>query len=355
MTERSAAAAEGARVPREMGYRMPAEWEPHEAVWFSWPHDPESFPDLPAVERAYVETLRVLHAGERIRLLVLDDAARARVQALLRAGGVSLDRVRFYTRAYADVWFRDYGPIYVSAPGRPLAMTHWRFNAWGGKYEALMADTRIPEAILREHPMPCFRPGLVLEGGSIDVDGAGTALTTEQCLLAPTRNPGLGRDGIERALRDYLGAERCVWLGEGIVGDDTDGHVDDIARFVSRGAVVCAVEEDPADENYKPLQDNLRRLRLAKDRAGRALNVVELPMPGPVLTREGRRLPASYANFFIGNRAVAVPVFGHANDARALEVLRRLFPGREVVGVRCEAWVHGLGTIHCSSQQVPAA
>ena len=336
-------------TPRSLGYRMPAEWEPHEAVWLSWPHDTESFPDLAAVEKVYREIIRALEFGEKIHLFVTDADMQTRVRDLLAGVGVDLGRVRFFLEPYADVWFRDYGPLFVvNREERRLAMTRWIFNAWGGKYETLARDTKIPDIILRAMPMPCFRPGIILEGGSIDVNGAGTLLTTEQCLLNKNRNPHLGRRDIEAALRDYLGAERVVWLGEGVAGDDTDGHVDDIARFVSEDTVVCACEEDPTDENHKPLEDNTRRLKSA------GLNVVRLPMPGPVLRRDGGRLPASYSNFLIGNRRVLVPVFGHANDEKALRVLRGLFPGREVVGIRCEALVHGLGAIHCISQQQPS-
>lgn len=355
MTKTAKRAGRVRETPRALGYRMPAEWDPHEAIWLSWPHDTDSFPELERVEAAYAELVRVLHADEEIRLFVTCEAMRRRVEGLLKGARIALDRVRFYEASYADVWFRDYGPIYVRhSEKRSLAMTHWIFNAWGEKYDTLMPDTRLPELILEKHPMPCFRPGIVLEGGSIEVNGKGTLITTEQCLLNKNRNPGLDRPSIERYLGEYLGVDRVIWLGEGVAGDDTDGHVDDIARFVSEDTVVCVREEDPSDPNHGVLEDNWKRLRAVRGPDGLPLNLVELPMPGPVLRKDGSRLPASYANFYIGNRTVAVPVFGHPSDERALETLRSLFPGRRVRGIDCRDVVHGLGTLHCVSQQHPA-
>ncbi len=239
-----------------------------------------------------------------------------------------------------------------------LAFNDWRFNAWGNKYDVLKQDDRVPMLLERVLNIPRFEPGIVMEGGSIEVNGTGCVLTTEQCLLNPNRNPQLSREEIEQYLKDYLGAQKVLWLGEGIVGDDTDGHVDDIARFVGPNVIACAVEEDPADANYHLLQDNLRRLRRMTDVRGRSFEIVTLPMPGVVGgtstdSRNLDRLPASYANFYIGNGVLLAPVFGHANDTCALEVLQRLFPDRRVVGINCEPLVWGMGTIHCVTQQQP--
>jgi agmatine deiminase len=275
------------------------------------------------------------------------------VQALLAAAGVPLDRVRLHEVLTDDAWMRDHGPTFITR-GAELALVDWIYNAWGGKYPPWENDDRVPRALEALLGAPRFAPGLVLEGGSIDVDGAGTLLTTEQCLLNPNRNPGRSRADIERALCDYLGARRILWLGDGILGDDTDGHVDDLTRFVAPATVVTVVEDDPADANYAALRDNLQRLRTMRDAGERPLRIVTLPMPTPV-EYDGQRLPASYANFYIGNAVVLVPVFDCANDARALATLREVFPTRRVVGITATDMVWGLGAFHCVTQQQPAA
>jgi len=343
------------KTPRDLGYRMPAEWEPHEAVWLAWPHDPVTFVKrIPQVEETYLQIIQALHGNEDVHLSVTDGRMRARVAESLGNGNVDLRRIHFHIYDHVDVWFRDYGPVFVIRPEESkLAMVHWVFNAWGGKYDALIKDTRIPALIHRELKIPCFTPGMALEGGSIDVNGRGTLLTTEQCLLNPNRNPGFTRGKIERRLMDYLGVRHIVWLKQGIEGDDTDGHIDDIARFVNPATVVCAYEEDEEDKNFPILHENYERLLAARDQDGNKLSVIKLPMPG-VLQAEEVRLPASYANFYIGNRTVLVPAFGHANDAQVLDILQALFPDRKVMGIRCEDLVHGLGAIHCITQQQPA-
>ena len=343
------------KTPRGLGYRMPAEWEPHEAVWLAWPHDPVTFPDrVPVVEETYVRIIQALHGHEDVHLSVTDDRMKTRVAERLGKGNMDLRKIHFHIYDHVDVWFRDYGPIFVVKPeGKRLAMVHWEFNAWGGKYEALIKDTRIPALIRQEMKIPCYAPGMVLEGGSIDVNGRGTLLTTEQCLLNPNRNPGLSREEIEERIMGYLGVRHIIWLKQGIAGDDTDGHIDDIARFVNPTTVVCAYEEDEGDKNFPILHENYERLLASRDQDGNKLAVVKLPMPGLVSGNEGR-LPASYANFYIGNRTVLVPTFGHAKDARALEILQSLFHGREVVGIPCNDLGYGLGTLHCITQQQPA-
>jgi agmatine deiminase len=293
--------------------------------------------------------------GQDVGLLV--DGPEAREEAIgdLVGFGVDAGRVRIVEIPTADTWIRDYGPTFLlNDETGEVGMVEWQFNAWGGKYDDLIPDDGLPSRLNRHLGLRVWNPGVVMEGGSIEVNGRGTVLTTTQCLLNPNRNPGLDRAGIERVLTDYLNAPNVLWLGEGIVGDDTDGHIDDIARFVDETTIVCAIEGDPDDANHALLHENYRRLEGFRDQDHRAFRIATLPMPDPVVADDGARLPASYANFTIGNRVVLVPVFDQlAKDARALEVLRGLFPSRGVVGIDCRAMVHGLGTIHCSSQQQP--
>jgi agmatine deiminase len=329
---------------------MPAEWEPQEAVWLTWPHNEITWPGglLAKVERSYIEIIRALHSGQRIKLLVKDLDSEARVRLTLDKEGVALSQVFFVLIAAQDSWIRDYGPTFVVNGGRrQLAMVKWTFNAWGNKYDDLIGDDRIPGEMNKTLRLPIFEPGIVLEGGSIEVNGAGAVLTTEQCLLSKNRNPNLSRAEIEDYLKEYLNVSTVLWLRQGIAGDDTDGHIDDIARFISADTVLCAFEDDPADDNYAILTENYQRLMAF------GLNVVKLPMPGYIGDRHAR-LPASYANFYIGNSAVVVPVFGHANDRRALEIIQQCFPSRQAVGVNAAAMACGLGTIHCCSQQEPS-
>ncbi|ABN57964.1 MULTISPECIES: agmatine deiminase family protein [Methanoculleus] len=342
------------RTPAVSGYRMPAEWEPHDAVWLSWPHDRETFPDLAAVEGIYVEIIAALRGSETVNLLVTDEKMHIRVKAMLEEEGVDTAGIRFHLADYADVWFRDYGPTFlVDRKAGNLAMVNWTFNAWGEKYTELMEDTRIPLAMNREMEIPIFTPGFVLEGGSVEVNGCGTVITTEACLLNPNRNPHLSREEIEAYLEAYLGAGHVIWLKQGIAGDDTDGHVDDIARFVDERTVLCALEENEDDENYAALQENYEFLLSSTDQDGNPLTVIPLPMPGRVGGAE--RLPASYANFYIGNTVVLVPVFKHPNDGIAMARIQQAFPDREVVGIDCTAMVAGFGAIHCISQQQPSS
>jgi agmatine deiminase len=343
-------------TPTSLGYRMPAEWEPHAATWLSWPHDPATFPGrVDAVEETYREMIRALSKHERVNLLVKDEDTHERVQRW--AADESIRSLALWDVPTADVWFRDYGPLFVKRQTEAaveVAMTKWRFNAWGDKYESLLPDDGVPRRLQPHLGLPMFEAGIVMEGGSLDVNGRGTLLTTEQCLLNPNRNPGLARDQIEQKLRDHLGVRHVLWLGEGIEGDDTDGHVDDVARFVGPSVVVAAVEEDEEDPNHAPLQANLKRLRGMRDESGNALAVVELPMPGHFGDEEGR-LPASYANFYVANRVVLLPVFRHANDERATRIVQKLFPTRTVVPIYAGDLVYGMGTFHCVTQQQPLA
>lgn len=340
-------------TPGNRGFLMPAEWEPHEAVWLSWPHNPVTFPDIPAVEEAYFELITRLHTSDRIEIFVPTAVIHRRVRSRLREKGVDLDRVILHTNDYSDVWIRDYGPTFVlnRALGE-VAMVRWNFNAWGGKYDDQIRDGRIPQLMNRWMNLPVYEPGIVLEGGSIDVNGKGTVLTTRSCLLNPNRNPHLSADEIEEKLREYLGVEKIIWLNDGIVGDDTDGHIDDIARFVNPTTVVCAYETDVADANYPALHDNYEILRQSSDQNGRPLSVIKLPMPAKV-EADGERYPASYTNFYIGNTVVIVPIFNDPNDEEAIRILKEIFPGREVIGINARAMVEGYGTFHCASQQQP--
>ncbi len=350
---------------------MPAEWEPHAATWLSWPRRegisfPGHFKPIPGL---WLRMVEALSHGEQVHINVSDEGHEREVQALLsRSSRVQRAQVFLHRIPTDEPWCRDHGPIFVvrdgaaaggdpaGAPGtvsREVAIVDWRYNAWGDKYPPYDRDDQVPAHVAALLGVPRFTPGLVLEGGSIDVNGRGTLLTTESCLLNPNRNPGLARGEIEAALRDFLGVRTIVWLGEGIEGDDTDGHVDDLSRFVAPDTVVTVVEDDSADPNYRVLRDNLERLRAARDQDGRPLDVITLPTPG-VVTCEGTRLPASYANFYVANEVVLVPVFGHANDARALATLGRCFPSRQVLGIEATDLVWGLGAFHCVTQQQPA-
>jgi agmatine deiminase len=333
---------------------MPAEWEPHRGVWMSWPHREESWPGrFEPVPAAYARLVSAIAKFEPVHLNVgsgcghIEQASR-----LLKALDVSPERVHFHPIPTNDAWCRDHGPIFVEDRNGAPAVLDWGFNAWGGKYEPWDLDDAVPARVAEELGLPRVSPGMTLEGGSIDVNGRGTLLTTESCLLNPNRNPDLSRDQIEAALARYLGAYHVIWLGEGIAGDDTDGHIDDLARFVNETTVVAAAPDDPADPDAAILADNLSRLRASTDQDGRSLTVVELPTPDGV-TIEGEPVPASYANFYIANGAVIAPVFRHRNDERALSALARCFPGRAIVPVDCTDLIWGLGAVHCLTQQWP--
>jgi agmatine deiminase len=345
---------------------MPAEWEPHEATWLAWPHNRSDWPGkFAAIPFVYAEIVRHLAQVEQVRILVNDAAAEQQARTVLRDAGALSRAVEFIRRPTNRVWTRDYGPIFVRRSRSPqLGATVWRFNAWA-KYRDWQRDAQVATAITRVMRIPVWQPEVenggrprpvVLEGGSIDVNGRGALLTTEECLLSTVqpRNPGLSREQLEDVFRRYLGIRKVLWLGRGISGDDTHGHVDDIARFVGPRTVAAAVERDPADPNYQPLRDNLRRLRSMTDQAGKRLRVVGLPMPAPVVY-QGQRLPASYANFYIANRLVLVPVFNDANDRPALNTLAELFPGRRIVGIYSGDLIWGLGALHCMTQQQPRA
>jgi agmatine deiminase len=343
--------------PAQLGFRMPAEWEPHAATWFSWPRpDGISFPDkYDSVPPIYAELIRHLVEVEEVCINVWHSEMERDVRQILTSRHTPTSRVHFHHFPTYEPWCRDHGPIFLvrdSNGSHERAIVDWGYNAWGGKYPPFDLDDDVPRHVAKLRSLPLFTPGIILEGGSIDVNGRGTLLTTEACLLNPNRNPHLSKAEIETFLGDFLGVRKVVWLGDGIVGDDTDGHIDDLSRFVNADTVVTVVEEDPADENYQPLRENLRRLELARDADGRPFRVIQLPMPGRVEYGK-QRLPASYANFYIANHLVLVPTYRHPNDALALDSLQRLFPDRRVVGVDSTELIWGLGSFHCISQQEP--
>ena len=327
---------------------MPAEWEPHEATWIAWPHNPNDWPGRFApIPWVYAEIVRKLSRVEKVRILVEDRAEENRARGILRKAGASMESVEFFQCPTNRVWTRDFGPIFVKHRRGEVALTGWRFNAWA-KYDDWHKDVLVPGKLAGHLGLPLFRADMVLEGGSIDGNGAGLLMTTEECLLSDVqqRNPGMSRRDIERHFHDYLGIARVIWLKNGIAGDDTHGHVDDLARFVSTDTVVVAQESDRSDANYQPLRENYRLLRDA------GLKVVRLPMPRPLIFA-GQRLPASYANFYVANGLVLVPTFNDGNDRVALSMLERVFPGREVVGINCTELIWGLGALHCMTQQQP--
>ncbi|MCI0743549.1 MAG: agmatine deiminase family protein [Gemmataceae bacterium] len=371
------------QVPAALGWRMPAEWHPHEATWIAWPHERGDWPGkFPLIPWVYAEIVRHLCTGEKVHILVNDAKSEKRARGILKKNKVDLKQVVFFHIPTDRVWTRDSGPIFLVRPTsdnvvgtlrvpsadngtrsvpttlNSVGFTNWQFNAWA-KYENWHKDDAVPDRILEHLPLPNWKPmvngrRVVLEGGSIDVNGDGLLLTTEECLLSPVqaRNPDLSREDLEKVFADFLGVQKTLWLGRGIVGDDTHGHVDDLARFVNPRTVVSVVEYDPADPNHEPLQENLRRLKSMTDQEGRPLQIVALPMPAP-LVFAGQRLPASYANFYIANEKVLVPTFNDPKDRVALGILADLFPERTVVGIHAVDLVWGLGTLHCMTQQQP--
>ena len=347
-------------IPASLGFRMPAEWERHEATWIAWPHEATDWPGKFApIAWVYGEIVRHLSRVERVRILVQDGASERRVRGVLKKSGADLDAVDFFPIKTDRSWTRDYCPIFVTNADGRRGVLNWRFNGWA-KYGNHRADDAVTSELAAKCNWPVWIPvvedkRVVLEGGSIDVNGAGSLLTTEECLLSPVqaRNPELSREQIEMVFRDYLGVRHTLWLRNGIAGDDTHGHVDDLARFTDPATIVVVTEEDPGEVNYEPLRENLALLREMRDQDGQPLRVEALPMPQPVYF-DKQRLPASYANFYIANKLVLVPTFNDPSDRVALNKLAELFPDRSVVGIACTDLVLGLGTLHCMTQQQPA-
>jgi agmatine deiminase len=354
--------------PKQIGYRMPAEWEPHEATWIAWPHNQDDWPGkFAAIPLVYAEIVRHLHLSEEVRILVNSPAAEQRARKVLANLKLDWTRIIFCKVPTDRVWTRDYGPIFVLTHQGVPAILGCRFTGWAKypdwKRDSLVSHRAWSRAMTLRHSryeiqeLPVYSKSgrLVLEGGAIEGNGAGSVLTTEECLLSKVqcRNPGFTRQDYENVFADSLGVRKVLWLGRGIAGDDTHGHIDDLARFVGPRTVIAVVEDNPRDANYKPLQQNLERLQGMSDQDGQKLEVVKLPMPAPVFWA-GRRLPASYANFYIANDRVLVPTFNDPNDRQALGILADLFPGRTVVGIHAVDLVWGMGTIHCLTQQQPA-
>lgn len=348
-------------TPAALGFSMPAEWEPHEATWLAWPHNPTDWPDkLDTIRWVYAEIARKLAPGEIVRMMVRSAAEEQMARRYLQRAGADVSRVEFIRHPTNRSWTRDSGPVFVRRNGES-AIVHFHFNAWA-KYPDWQKDRRVPDTAARLLGKTLFRARcqgreFVLEGGGIDVNGCGTLITTEECYLDPevqVRNPGLGRVDYEKAFREYLGATNILWLGAGIAGDDTHGHVDDLCRFVNRRTMVMIREDNPADVNYRPLAENWERVPDFRLEDGSRPEVIPLPMPAPLFF-DGDRLPASYANFYIANAAVLVPTFNDSNDRLALGILSELFADRPVVGIHAVDLVLGFGTLHCLTQQQPAA
>jgi agmatine deiminase len=344
------------KTPAALGFRMPAEWEPQEAIWLSWPHNLQTWPgQFRGIPKVFAGIVAAISRFEAVRI---NAAAKlhARAKKLCAAAGADMTRVTFFPHPTNDAWCRDHGPIFVKhRQTGEVALTDWRYNAWGDKYPPYDLDNQIPPSIGRKLRLRRFENEMVLEGGSIDVNGRGLLLTSEQCLLNKNRNPHLTRAQIERNLRDYLGVKKILWVGDGIIGDDTDGHIDDITRFYKTDGFITAIEPNARDANHRILDKNLERLRDFRTPQGRKFDIVTLPMPKPFAFR-GQRVPASYANFLVVNGAVLVPTFRQKKrDAEVCEIMGGCFPGRQVVPIDCYELIWGLGTLHCISQQQPSS
>jgi agmatine deiminase len=345
----------GLATPAELGYYFPAEFAPQESMWLSWPHKEESWPSkIDTIYAPYSLFIKEVSKGQKVNINVANAAMKNFALGHLEKAGVNLDQIGFHFFPTNDAWCRDHGPAFLINPKaeQKKVLVKWEYNAWGEKYPPHDLDNQIPIKIAAELGIPCFRPGIVMEGGSVEFNGKGTLLTSEACLLNENRNPQLNQAQIEKFLCDYYGVNHILWVGDGIVGDDTDGHIDDITRFVNGDTVVTVVEENKSDENHHLLQENLDRLKQMRLEDGKQLNIVELPMPSPIIY-EDQRLPASYANFYIANESVIVPTFRDKNDQKALDILEGCFPNRKVIGIDSTDIIWGLGSFHCLSQQEP--
>lgn len=343
------------RTPKELGYYFPAEFAPHAATWLSWPHKEASWPGkIQTIYPSYVKFIKELTRGEQVKINVADAQMQQQATDWLLRFDVDLSRVDFFHHPTNDAWCRDHGPAFLINPAaaQKKAIVDWGYNAWGNKYPPYDLDDIIPTRIAEHYRIPVWHPGIVMEGGSVEFNGAGALLTSTACLLNPNRNPQLNQEQIEQYLCNYYGVDQILWVDEGIVGDDTDGHIDDTVRFVNANTVLATVESDRSDENYELLQTNLRQLKAMRLSGNRSLNIIELPMP-PALVYEEQRLPCSYANFYIANRSVIVPVFNCQQDETALRIIQECFPDRSVVGIDSVDIIWGLGSFHCLSQQEP--
>lgn len=345
------------KTPRELGFTFPAEFEKQRAMWLSWPHKEESWPGkIATIYPVYSQFVKLVAESQKVCINVNNDEMKQFALKHLQTANCKLTNVEFYMHPTNDAWCRDHGPAFiVNRKTKEKAIVDWNYNAWGNKYPPYDLDDVIPTLIGEKLGLPVFHPNIIMEGGSVDFNGQGTVITTTSCLLNKNRNPQLSQQQIEQHLKDYYGVTNILWLGDGIAGDDTDGHIDDITRFVNKDTVITAIEEDKADENYEPLQENLKLLREMRLENGRPINIVELPMPQPVFY-EGQRLPASYANFYIANEYVVTPIFRNdKNNQRALNILQGCFKDRKVIGLDSTDLIWGLGSFHCLSQQEPVA
>ena len=344
------------KTPKSQGFYFPAEFAPHNATWLSWPHKEASWPEkIDSIFPSYMAFIKNLTKYEEVNINVCDKQMEDRARGMLLGFGVDLSKVHFYLHPTNDAWCRDHGPAFLLNKLDPSkkAIVDWDYNAWGNKYPPFDLDDVVPTLIAEKLGLQVFNPGIVMEGGSVDFNGAGTVITSTACLLNENRNPHLNKDEIEQYLMDFYGQDQVLWVDEGIVGDDTDGHIDDTVRFINEDTVVTVVEERKSDDNYEILQHNLKQLKEMRLLNGKQLNIIEIPMPGDVIW-EDQRLPASYANFYISNGSVVVPTYRSANDDRAIQLLEGCFPGREVVGIDSTDIIWGLGSFHCLSQQEPA-
>ena len=341
-------------TPKALGFRFPAEWELQEALWLSWPHKEESWPGkLETIYAPYAQFIKLVADDQLVRINVADEEMKNFATKHIEAAGANMENISFHMNPTNDAWCRDHGPAFViNDQTGEKAVVDWGYNAWGGKYPPFDLDDVVPTRIAKEFNLKLFTPPIVMEGGSVEFNGKGTVLTTTACLLNENRNPHLTKEQIEQYLLDYYGQDQVLWLGDGIIGDDTDGHIDDITRFVAEDTVLTVVEEDTNDENHPILQENLETLKTMRLLDGRPLKIVELPMPKPVIY-EDQQLPASYANFYIANKTVIVPIFNDANDERALAIIQSCFPDRKVTGIDSVDIIWGLGSFHCLSQQEP--
>jgi agmatine deiminase len=343
-------------IPKQLGYYFPAEFDQHVATWLSWPHKEASWPGkIETIYPVYAEFIKLLAEGEKVRINVADEPMKLKAVWHLESAGANLSQIEFFLHPTNDAWCRDHGPAFIINPRaqEKKMIVDWGYNAWGGKYPPFDLDDNIPTLIARHMDIPVVYPGIVMEGGSVEFNGRGTVLTTTSCLLNENRNPHLNQKQIETYLHNYYGVDNILWLGDGITGDDTDGHIDDLTRFVNEDTVVTVIEEDKTDDNYKPLRDNLKALTKMRLQDGRPFNIIELPMPAAIIY-EDMRLPASYANFYIGNQYVIMPTFRDKNDDKALTRLQESFPSRKVIGLDSVDIIWGLGSFHCLSQQEPA-
>ncbi len=342
------------KTPKDLGFHFPAEYAKHTATWLSWPHKEASWPGkIETIYPIYSEFIKKVAEGEKVNINVVDGAMKKKATAHLQLADADFSNIIFFIHPTNDAWCRDHGPAFLVNPIEKKKMVvDWGYNAWGGKYPPFDLDDNIPTLVANQYKLPVVYPGIVMEGGSVEFNGKGTLLTTTSCLLNTNRNPHLDQKQIEEYLINYYGVSNILWLGDGIVGDDTDGHIDDITRFVSEDTLITVVEENKLDENHKPLLENLKSLKKMRLESGKQINIVELPMPSPVVF-DDMRLPASYANFYIANKYVVVPTYRDKNDDKALTILQTCFPDRKVIGLDSWDIIWGLGSFHCLSQQEP--